>query len=171
MNIFALDIDPVKAAQAHCDKHVVKMILETAQILSTVWYSLPDGAHYSIPTEAYKPTHRNHPCVKWAGRSTGNYVWLAELGRALCQEFHYRYGHGHKTEAVIEALCLPPCHLQLGPLTPFELCMPEEFQVRDEIQSYRNYYTEGKAHLLTYRRRQAPSWLPAAINPSQFHHV
>lgn len=171
MNIFVLDTDPVLAAQMHCDKHVVKMILETAQILSTVWHELPDGAHYAIPAEAYRPTHRNHPCVKWAGKSSGNYSWLFKLGMALCDEFELRYGHGHKTRAVLDALSRVPACVQGGEMTPFVCCMPDEFIAaydnklrtgdfnRDVVSSYRTYYRMAKAHLLTYTKRQQPSWL------------
>lgn len=171
MNIFVLDTDPVLAAQMHCDKHVVKMILETAQILSTVWHELPEGAHYAIPAEAYRPTHRNHPCVKWAGRSSENYLWLVALGEALLAEFLRRYGHGHKTDRVIKALSKPPACVSKGPRTPFVCCMPDEFIValdndrrsgnhaQDVVQSYRDYYRMGKAHLLRYTNRQQPDWL------------
>lgn len=155
----------------HCDKHVVKMILETAQILSTVWHGLPDGARYSIPTEAYRPTHRYHPCVKWAGQSSENYYWLVGLGEALLAEFAHRYRHSHKTERVIKALSKPPACVSKGPRTPFVCCMPDEFIAaldntrcsddhdRDVVQSYRGYYRTAKAHLLRYTNRQQPSWL------------
>lgn len=171
MNIFVLDTDPVLAAQMHCDKHVVKMILEAAQILSTVWHELPEGAHYAIPAEAYRPTHRNHPCVKWAGKSSGNYSWLFKLGIALCDEFELRYGHTHKTRAVLNALSRVPACVQGGEMTPFVCCMPDEFIAalddklrtgdfnRDVVNSYHSYYRMAKAHLLTYTKRQQPSWL------------
>lgn len=160
MNIFVLDTDPKAAALAHCDKHVVKMILETAQILSTVWHSLPTGAHYAIPAEAYRPTHRHHPCVLWAARSSENYEWLCQLGEALVEEFEHRYGHTHKTAAVLKALRNPPCCVPVCGPTPFVCCMPDEFIVEhDAVASYRAYYTNAKAHLLTYTNAPRPRWL------------
>ena len=65
MNIFVLDNDPFKAAEYQCDKHVVKMVLETAQLLCS--------AHETAP---YKRTHYNHPCAIWTRSSLSNYMWL-----------------------------------------------------------------------------------------------
>ncbi len=69
MNIFALDTDPVTCAQYHCDKHVIKMILESVQMLSTTCSILGAEA-------PYKPTHANHPCTKWVRESWENFGWL-----------------------------------------------------------------------------------------------
>ena len=63
MNIFALDIDVQKAAEYHCDKHVVKMILESAQMISTVFDKYDEHQSYML-----KPCFQNHPCTLWAGR-------------------------------------------------------------------------------------------------------
>lgn len=180
MNIFVLDVNPEIAARMHCDRHVVKMILETAQILSTVWrVSTPIGAEYGIPAEAYKATHKNHPCVKWAGEKAAHYHWLWCLGMALCAEYTHRYGRMHKTEAVLRALETLP--LAMGTLaTPlplfFQLCMPEDFasdyfahlgtgydRLRAAVMCYREFYRTAKAHLLTYTRRPVPEWIPASI--------
>jgi hypothetical protein len=77
MNIFYLDKSPYTCARYHCDKHVVKMILETAQLLC--------GAHWATGgTAQYKPTHLNHPCAIWVRKSLSNYKWLCELGFNLC---------------------------------------------------------------------------------------
>lgn len=156
MNIFVLDLDPSQAARYHCDKHVVKMIVETAQILSTAWrIALPPN----IPQEAYAGTHWNHPCVRWAAEGMENYRWLWRLGSHLGEEFAYRYGHRHKTMDVINALSEPPETLPSG-ATPFVLCMPDEFVVAgDPVASYREYYRCAKAHLLHYTNREKPAWL------------
>ena len=79
MNIFYLDEDTEICAQYHCDKHVVKMILEYAQILCTVLHELGQEA-------PYRPTHRNHPCTVWARESLDNWIWLRALCQALNQE-------------------------------------------------------------------------------------
>lgn len=87
MNIFLLDYDVKKCAQSHVDKHVVKMILETAQLLC--------GAHHVIGTTdniPYKLSHKNHPCSIWVRESLTNYLYLCELGLELCYEYTYRYG-------------------------------------------------------------------------------
>ncbi len=99
MNIFFLDWDVKKSAEYHCDKHVVKMILETAQLLC--------GAHHvtdQVPTKyppstlqvPYKLSHKNHPCAIWTRESLSNYLYLCELGLELCKEYTYRYGKRHK---------------------------------------------------------------------------
>jgi len=172
MNIFALDIDPCKAAQAHCDKHVVKMIVESAQILSTVWHIQSEDAWLLIPAEAYKATHRNHPCVKWAARNGANYRWLWRLASSLGVEFVFRYGHRHKSVDVINALNEPPSCIPSGPLQSFALAMPEEFSTdyythishgmtahEAAVECYREYYRCAKAHILNYRKRTPPAWL------------
>jgi hypothetical protein len=80
LNIFYLDNDPEIAAKYHCDKHVVKMILETAQVLTAVKH------RYGETDTTYKCTHKNHPSTKWAGDRTLHYVWLWKLGIELCRE-------------------------------------------------------------------------------------
>jgi hypothetical protein len=91
MNIFYLDRDPIEAARLQCDRHVVKMILETAQLLSTAHNEL-DGGQI-----AYKSTHKNHPSAVWARASAENYYWLQRHLGALGHEYFRRYGRVHKT--------------------------------------------------------------------------
>jgi len=144
MNIFVLDLDPQVAAQMQCDKHVVKMVLETAQILSTV-----NGG-------PYKPTHSRHPCVLWAGSHEGNYRWLVAHGQALAQEYFERYGKVHASARVIELLADPRTTLQTG-ATPFVQCMPEEFRAQDPVEAYRAYY-HSKEFAAWNRGRAEPDW-------------
>lgn len=142
MNIFVLDTNPVLAAQYQADKHVVKMCLETAQILSTV------------AGGPYKPTHVKHPCVIWAGQNLTNYRWLVRHGLALCAEYTLRYGKRHKSQDIIESLQ----HFDQLPVgvTPFVQCMPDEFKDPDPIVAYRKYY-HSKAHFATWKT-QPPYW-------------
>lgn len=151
MNIFVLDRDPVQAAEYHCDKHVVKMVLETAQILST-------AMHLRGQTFAgqYQPTHRKHPCVVWAARSDVNLGWLRRLGEALAAEYTYRYGRVHKSyERVIQDF---PVSCEQQP-TVFALCMPDEYKTQDPVTSYRTYYEREKMSILKYTGRAWPHWL------------
>lgn len=150
MNIFVLDLNPMRAAQAHCDKHVVKMCLEYAQILSTV-------ASLRGVNTPYKPTHKNHPCVKWAAESPANYAWLYSLAIETGREYTARYGRVHKsTLALIE---LPEPGAQPTP-TWFALAMPDEFKTDDPVESYRNYYRGAKRDFASYRAPAiTPSWL------------
>lgn len=150
MNIFVLDLNPTLCAQAHCNKHVVKMVLETAQILST------------ITGHGYRPTHVNHPCTVWARQTTGNFQWLYDLGMALGKEYTHRYGKRHKSSYVIAEQWPPPKSVPKGFRTPFALAMPDEYREECPVQSYRNYYMGAKADILQYSRRPQPEWLVSA---------
>lgn len=175
MNIFVLDEDPTVAAKYHCDKHVVKMVLESAQLLSTTCRIL-DGidprADFSIQTgrkiiTVYKATHINHPCAIWARKSTANYRWLGSLALSLCEEYTFRYGKRHKSQDLIEALQDPPEDLKKGNLTNFALAMPENLRLgEDAIGSYRRYYIEDKLKNIQckWTKRETPFWIPIGEN-------
>lgn len=178
MNIFYLDKTPEKAAQYHNDKHVVKMILETAQLLSTAhrvlngklckmktktgrwksYYNLHDH-HNSI---LYSATHVNHPSAIWARQSLWNYVWLADLLNELCAEYTYRYGKVHKVEAsgLLNTLLINiPKGIPDVPFTEPTPAMPDDCKVpNDSIASYRKYYMTNKSHLAHWKNRNVPSW-------------
>lgn len=161
MNVFVLHRDPVKCARAHCDKHVVKMILETAQLLSTAHHELSPAR---VPVGIYKSTHRNHPCAIWCRATSGNYQWLYELGVALCDEYTHRYGKVHKTAAVLAVLRKLPRGIQHGARTRWPLAMPDECKVSTSaVRSYRQYYREAKARILSYTNRQPPRWLRGTL--------
>ena len=102
MNIFYLDSRPHVAAKDHCDKHVVKMILESAQMLCTAHREL-DG---DVPDVFYKSTHKNHPSTIWARSKAGNYRWLYDLFVSLCDEYTYRYGKVHLSDKKFRASLL-----------------------------------------------------------------
>jgi hypothetical protein len=159
MNIFYLDRDVEQCAKAHCDKHVVKMILESAQILCTV---INEKAGYQVTP--YKTTHRNHPCTLWAGTNKANAYWLVNLTKALDEEFRRRFNHqvSHKSYQMlvdIEIATLINNYLPEGLFTPPALAMPDEYRLADPVESYRLYYRLDKQHLLTYTKTERPSWL------------
>ena len=162
MNIFYLSPDPVTSAQAQCDKHVVKMVLETAQMLSAVIHR-----HGIQDDAAYKPTHKHHPCTLWAGDSRTNFLWLVEHGRALGAEYTRRYSKTHKSLRVIEALAHHADALpDLGPTPPAQ-AMPDEYRVPgDAVAAYRAYYTEGKSRTIKMTWR-SPSVPPAWFTPCE----
>jgi hypothetical protein len=161
MNIFYLHAIASKAAEYHCDKHVVKMILETAQLLySAHWVLNPAG----LSGDAYRKTHANHPCAIWVRESLSNYRWLADLGYWLCREYRFRYGDKtHKTEAHILWLREnPPCGLVDIGATPPRQAMPDDYKHADPVMAYRTYYVENKLMLrgiVKYTRRQQPEFL------------
>lgn len=140
MNIFVLDRDVKTCAQYHQDKHVVKMILETAQMLCAAHALTRSG----IETP-YAATHARHPCTQWTWLSLTNYKWLCELGKELGAEYTYRYGKTHKSEAVIDwAIAHELPRPDLG-LTKFAQAMPDEFKRKDTVEAYRAYYRATKA--------------------------
>lgn len=152
MNIFVLHKHPTIAAQMACDKHVVKMIVETAQMLSAV--RIQNGK-----PAPYKLTHEHHPCTIWAGKSLINYAWLWNYGRALCEEYTYRYGKKHACHRMFQSgpLRHPPDLPNLG-LTPFAQAMPEEYRDDDPVIAYRKYYIGDKARFATWKERAEPLW-------------
>lgn len=157
MNIFVLDINPIYAARYHCDKHVVKMVLETAQIMCSAIHNVSDGM---IKTP-YRPTHKNHPCVQWAQVSPQNFDWLYRLGIALGDEYTHRYGKVHKSVSVIQWCKENQVTNLLYGLTPFAQAMPEEYRDRDPVKAYRDYYCKDKLLNIkcTWTKRNIPEWV------------
>ena len=158
MNIFALSNSPHESAQMQCDKHVVKMTLETAQILSTVHH-----IHNSAYTNAlYKPTHRKHPCTLWAAENSANYRWLYDHFTALATEYEWRYLKRHLSWTKLHAFLdhIPPLMDIEQDTTPFARAMPAQYKHFDDpVDSYRMYYVVEKAPILQYTRRDMPRWL------------
>jgi hypothetical protein len=147
MNIFSLHLNPAKCAKLHCDQHVVKMILETAQMLSTAqWKLVPEKAKALLQRSLiYKPTHKNHPCVIWVCDSLDNYEWLSRLGKYLCKEYTERYQKVHKSQRIIQYLRHhPPENLERRGLTERPQAMPPQYRDKDPVVAYRRYYVNEK---------------------------
>lgn len=154
MNIFYLHHDPKICARWYVDRHVVKMILETCQLLCTaIWLS--GGIAYC------KPTHTNHPSAIWTRANKSNWKWLRQLGLALCEEYTFRYGKTHKLEKIIRELTVP--NIPKGDFVQPPQAMPDEYKHEDSIIAYRNYYVLGKAHLHFWKSRHA--WKKRDIPP------
>jgi len=155
MNIFVLDRDPRIAAEMHCDKHCVKMILETAQMLSTAHhvYNTPQAENL------YKQAHLNHPCTKWVRESTSNYSWAWCLYHQLLVEFKKRRGKHHKSGELIHHLAHTPPEIPKIGLTPFVQAMPDKYKCNDAVQAYRAYYMGDKAEIAEWNwGTPAPGW-------------
>lgn len=177
MNIFYLHNDPKICAEMHNNSHCVKMILETAQLLSTA-HRLLDGQETSVITNKgkkakrwilsddrneilYSATHMNHPSAVWCRQNTANYVWLSSLLIELCVEYTHRYGKVHKCQqsGLVEALQTPPKNIPIGIFTEPTPAMPDIYKVvNDSITSYRNYYNGAKTHLAKWKNRSIPEW-------------
>jgi hypothetical protein len=154
MNIFVLDENPQVAAEMHNDKHVVKMILETAQLLCGVHHMTDQSSSDQVP---YKLSHKNHPCAIWARQCVENYIWLCDLGLALCAEYTHRYGKRHKSQDIIEwCLINTPNIKENGDITPFALAMPDECKTISAVESYRQYYITHKRAISTWKNRDKP---------------
>lgn len=159
MNIFVLDADTEKCAQYHADQHVVKMTLESTQILCTVLSLLGFAA-------PYRPTHVRHPCVRWAGESLSNWRWLLNLTFHLNAEYRYRFERqrDHRSAVVARALPLPPIS-DIG-LTEFAQAMPEVYRVPgDPVLAYRKFYIAEKSRFATWTKRAPPPWFSGTPTP------
>ena len=154
MNIFILDYNTKKCAQYHCDKHVVKMILETAQLLCGV-HHVTDQVTDQVQ---YKLSHKNHPCAIWARESLSNYLYLCDLGLELCKEYTYRYGKRHKSQQVIEWCMINKPQIPDIDFTSPPKAMPDEYKVIDVVESYRNYYMGAKKNFAVWKNRNIPEW-------------
>lgn len=148
MNIFVLSRTPKLAARYHCDKHVVKMVLESAQLLCTAHRLMG-----SNNTKLYKATHPNHPCTVWCRKTSGNYEWLYELFIELCREYTYRYGKVHMCETKLARILRKvPRRIPRGTRTRFALAMPDEFRQTNVVKSYRDMYVAKDIEMVwTYR--------------------
>lgn len=145
MNIFYLHHDPKKCAQYHLNRHVVKMILETCQLLCT--------ALWMCGLEApMKKTHHNHPSAVWARASKANFLWLQQLGLELCYEYTFRYGKIHKCQKIIKSLKVPDSLADTRFTQPTQ-AMPDEYKRSNSILAYRMYYAYGKTHLHNWEQK------------------
>ncbi len=182
MNIFYTDYDPEVAARNMVDRHVVKMILETAQLLSTA-HRVLDGemivgkndkgrktTKWTLPdardTIIYASTHRNHPSAIWVRESAANYNWLYSHLLALGREYTYRYGRTHLTIDKLESVLkqTPNNIPQSKMMTKMPSCMDKQYIISlDPIINYRNYYNYGKTDLLRWSNRPPPKWIDGTI--------
>jgi hypothetical protein len=161
MNIFYLHENPVTAARYHCDKHVVKMILEYAQLLSTAHHVL-DGD--DAPEGIYKVTHKNHPSAVWVRQSKDNYLWTFDLFVWLLKEYTARYNKDHKTSRLVSKLVQWPMNIPDTGFTQPPQCMPDEYKCDDPVTAYRNYYIGDKASFAVWKYSAPPMWYTGAEN-------
>ncbi|MBN2301760.1 MAG: hypothetical protein JXN60_04505 [Lentisphaerae bacterium] len=153
MNIFVLDMNIDRCARYHCDQHVVKMILESTQIVCTVL----NKKGFTTP---YKSTHTKHPCVLWAGESFDNLQWLTRLARALNREYKYRYRKSGQHASIHVLDRIETMTFESLGLTEFAQVMPAKYKVPgDPVKAYRNFYTGDKLRFARWTRRRKPIWI------------
>lgn len=169
LNIFVLSNNPEDCAKFHCDKHVVKMILESAQMLMSAYYYTLNPKlleEFIKHPDSYKLTHKNHPCTIWTRTSLENWKWLYSLMYYLNIELKTRYNwdkkDNHKSyeklNRIISEFGFPD--LPKIEITPFAIAMPKELiNQADVVESYRRYYIENKKEILKYTNREVPSWI------------
>lgn len=165
MNIFRLDDCPTRSAQLQCDKHVVKMIVESAQMLSTA-HRLIDGrkigklwVHPHLDDVLYKASHVNHPCNIWVREGVENYHWLSKHFEALCKEYTHRYGKIHATWRRLGGpLFSTPSKLPQGS-TPFRMAVGEHPWKGSIVETYRSFYcTKQERMSMVWSKREIPEW-------------
>lgn len=171
MNIFVLDNDAATSARMMCDKHVVKMILESCQLLSTAHHVL-DGDVLLVDTgkrkyktsvctkkNICKATMINHPCTIWTRETRSNYLWLWKHAYALCKEYTRRYNKVHIMEhMLLNELYDPPAKISKGKLTPFAQAMPEQYKDSNAVVAYRKYYINEKVRFAKWKFTEEPEW-------------
>ncbi len=159
MNIFYFDESPIVSAQAQPDKMLVKMPLETAQMLCTAHREL-DGDEYADKVGLYKRAYWNHPCTVWARDCYDNYKWLYNHFLALGDEYTYRYGKSHASITKLkDALYFHPDNIDdKGKMTPVAQAMPDQYKDDDPIKAYRNYCINEKHYAKWERGRDKPAW-------------
>jgi len=175
MNIFYLHEDPIQNAKWHIDKHIVKMPIEYAQLMSTA-HRLLDGEMYLGKTAIgrnikrwrlhderedilYKASHINHPSAIWVRESIENYFQMYKLYMAVLAEFTNRYGKIHGSSKPSIALIRPPSNIPMVKGTQLPQCMPEMCKVKNNpILAYRNYYIVEKNSFASWKNREIPEW-------------
>ena len=183
MNIFVLDETPQISAQMMCDKHVVKMIVESAQMLSTA-HRVLDGEMYTelsannrrikrwksphnlFEEMLYKASFVGHPCTQWVMENNRNYYWLVEHAYELCKEYTRRYGKVHKTEDMISLIRFrKPANIGIADsITPFAQAMPEQYKNSNAVEAYRAYYNGEKTKIAKWKNGNIPNWFLTSVD-------
>ena len=170
MNIFVTDPDPVKSAQVLPDKHIVKMPLESCQMLAIVCSEKWGHGYGEIhktngePYKTDKGAFRGHPCTIWANQCLENAWWLLTHGLALCAEYSHRYGKTHSClRPLLEAKDIMPS-ADFTNHTPFAFAGPDEFKYDtsiDTLTAYKRYISSKPWAASNYLRdpSKKPNWL------------
>ena len=158
MNIFHLHEEPKICAEYHCDKHVVKMILETAQMLST---AISEHSIGIAQDRLYKPAYPKHPMTIWVGISRNNFMYAHNLGKELLKQYTLRYGKVHKSKRIYDNIDESKYYEVIPDkeFTPPPQCMPDEYKDRNYIKAYRQYYIGEKKRFAVYTGVDIPNFM------------
>ena len=156
MNIFHLHKDPKICAEYHCDKHVVKMILETAQMLSTAY-----RRNFGDNDDLYKTAFPKHPMTIWVGDSGYNFKWSLDLLDELLHQYTLRYNKVHTTKKISDLLHNRhnKWNCWKTEFTPPPQCMPDQYKHKDYITAYKQYYIGEKKRFAKYTGVDTPKFL------------
>jgi len=163
MNIFVLDENPVKSAQAMDCVRVPKMVTESAQMMASAlrrWGATDEQMPLTKSGSPYKGGYHHHPCTIFAGDTRANFKWLAHHAEALLDEYYHRFGKVHACHNPIYQMSSMSKMIPEGDLMPFAQAMPDEFKHEDAVQAYRAYY-HSKIHSaggVHYRHTSPPDW-------------
>jgi len=182
MNIFILHEDPKEAAIMHCERHILKMIIEHTQMLATTYYHTIDIHRKKEIAEnqekvkklfkgfprkdedgndkPYAITHVNHPCTVWTRESLTNFNWLLDCTKYMCEEFTYRYGGKHSVEFIIDWMYENPPNLKDIGLTEFAQAMPDVYKSDSATEAYRKYYAFKTTYMKVHWKLEdrIPNW-------------
>lgn len=178
MNIFVLHRNLHLSAIFHHNRHIVKMPIETAQMLSCNQHVILGNKVNA--EKIYRKTHENHGCNVWARESLSNYVWLCEFGIYLCEEYTHRYGRQHASKLIIDHCLKNPLPIIDIGLTPFYQAIPGEYKLStDVIENYRNFYCAEKLasfdskfcrwDINQWKKRREPHWIEKNHNFNQLY--
>ena len=160
MNIFILHNDPIYAARMQCDKHIPKMVLESAQMMAQALRrhgATDDMMPLTKSGTPYKGGHKHHPCTVWVGDTYHNFSWLAQHAKALCREYTKRFSKTHACQSPIHQMSIMIYLFNDTGLTPFAQAMPDEYRDDDAVKAYRAYY-HSKQFAKWEKGTPAPDW-------------
>jgi len=183
MNLFFLSVDPEECAQQHCDKHVVKMILELTQMLYTAHHVHKTPTEV-LPIDCYRSiSNIKHPTALWVRTSKENYNYTCLVAYYLSKEYTHRYSRVHSCDKHIHWLInnIPVITIikdidysskkfsysagfDRYSLTKIPLAMPEVYYSHDTIKSYREYYINEKKYFAKWTKRNVPYWFNDKIS-------
>ena len=175
MNIFYLHKTPTVSVKMHCDKHVVKMVIEYAQLLSTAhrmldgtqWIDASSGRRIKrwrlddskMDSVLYKASHINHPSAIWVRQNNSQYQYMYNMFENLCEEYTYRYGKIHMTDSKLRELLVDsPKNIPIGSFQEPPQCMPDNCKQDSTVDAYKLYYVEEKKDFAKWTKRPTPMW-------------
>ena len=175
MNLFVLDEDPVIAAKYHADKHIVKQVLETFQMMGSAVIrhgATSDQMPLTSKGTPLKGGYHNHPVTRWVGENQENFHWSSIFGIALCAEYTFRYNKEHSCQKGILHLAKMLNLLPNSPMTEFAVAISDiqkcrqhpSFDSLSVVEKYRLYYNYDKAHFCKWTRRETPNWFSPVLN-------